>query len=400
MSPATALVLSGGGARGAYEVGVLEGTLEVLGVQPGDPPPFQIFTGTSVGAINAVFLASQAQYGDLGVPRLKALWSELTLLEDLRVDPFRLLGLERPEWLRRADRPSTAAGRAVLRAEPLDRIIRREIAWDQLHQNIHHERVKACIVAALRMDSGRTTLFIEQSPQTRYASSPDPRREAITTALTADHVLASASIPFVFPPRRIGAHLYADGGLRFNTPIAPAIRAGAERLFVVTVRYRGELHPEAPVPPEDHDRMAFLLGKLFNALLLDPLDYDLQVLERFNRLMDVLTSTLPPDRMAKVEQALGEMRGQPYRHLKTLVFHPSQDLGAMANSHAQTHGLRTGSGLTARFKERGLASLLAKRSDLGSFLLFDGSYTRRLIELGRQDALARRTAIRAFFGVL
>lgn len=394
----TALVLSGGGARGAYEVGVVAGLLEILDARPHHPSPFQIFTGTSVGAINAAFLASQAHRGDLHLARLKALWSELTLLEDLTFDPFRITGLQRPNWLRSAGRPSSADGRAVLRAEPLDRIIRQEIDWDQLHRNIHDEHVKACIVAALRVDSGRTTLFIERSPNTPYPATHDPRRIALTTPLTADHVLASASIPFIFPPRRIGSHLYVDGGLRFNTPIAPAIRAGAERLVVISVRFQGELHPAQAVPEDDSDNLAFLAGKLLNALLLDPLEYDLQVLERFNRLMDVLDSTLPKDRLAKVERALSEIRGQPYRKLATLVFHPSRDLGAMASEHARTHGLRTGSGLPAHLKERALLTLLAKRTDLGSFLLFDGSFARRLIELGRTDALARRTAVRAFFG--
>lgn len=399
--PKVALVLSGGGVRGAYEVGVLEGLLEVLGQSPTDPSPFQIFTGTSVGAINSAFLASRAQRGDLDILALRDLWCGLTLLEDLELDPFRITGIPRPNFLRKSGtKDSPATGRAILRAEPLDRLVRDETHWAQLHKNVDAGLVHACIVAALRMDSGQTTLFADLAPTCTFNPSHDPRRVVIRGRLTHDHVLASAAIPFIFPPRVIDGHSYADGGLRYNTPIAPAIRTGADKLVIVSVRFQGELHPEAlaaHVPPADHNRLSFLAGKVLAALMLDPIEYDLQVLDRFNVWMNVLQSTLGPDQLNKVHAAIAEVRGQPYKHLTTLAFHPSEDIAAMAADHVQEFGVRAGDGLAARFKTRGLKALLANKADLGSYLLFDGSFAKRLIELGRKDALKRKNAIRAFF---
>jgi NTE family protein len=214
--------------------------------------------------------------------------------------------------------------------------------------------------------------------------------------------LASAAIPVIFPPRNIEGELYVDGGLRFNTPIAPALRSGAERLVVISVRYPGaELgEPELSHLEPGPQGLAFLLGKMLNAAMLDPMEYDLQVLERFNILLDVLESTTTHEEMERIQRAITEIRGTPYRRVKTLVFHPSEDLSQLARAHLHSDGLRMGSGLNASLKDRLLRALIGSRSDLGSFLLFEGGFAQQLIDLGRRDALARAVAIRAFFGHL
>lgn len=397
-SPLTALVLSGGGARGAYEVGVVQGILQVLDQQPADLAPFQIFTGTSVGAINTAWFASQAHRGDLNLEKLRDLWTGLTLLEDLEIDLLGMLGLKK--WGQR--RTGKGAGPAALRAEPLDQLVRQGIDWDQLHQNVQTGLVHACAVAALRVATGQTTIFLELGPQASFSPSQDPRRVALTTRLGADHVLASAAIPVFFPPRAIEGELYVDGGLRFNTPIAPALRSGAERLVVISVRYQGaeKGQPELTELEAGPQGLAFLLGKMLNAVMLDPMEYDLQVLERFNILLDVLESTTSKEEMRRVQRAITEIRGKPYRKVKALVFHPSEDLSQLARAHLKSQGLRMGSGLNASLKDRLLRSLIGSRSDLGSFLLFEGGFAEQLIDLGRRDALERAVAIRAFFGHL
>jgi NTE family protein len=306
--PRTALVLSGGGVRGAYEVGVLEGVLQVLGRGPEDPGLFDIFTGTSVGAINTAWFASQAHRGDMDLPRLIQLWTSLTLLDDLELDLLGLLGLKDHALLRPLTRHRTgkAGGPAALRAEPLDQLVREGVDWARLHENIQSGLVHACAVAALRVATGQTTIFSELSPQATLAPSRDPRRVNLTTRLGPDHVLASAAIPLLFPPRAIDGELYVDGGLRFNTPIAPALRTGAERLLVISVRYPGTERGERESAPlgEGPQGLAFLLGKLLNAVLLDPIEYDLQVLQRFNILLDVLHGTTTPEELARINAAI------------------------------------------------------------------------------------------------
>lgn len=379
----TGLVLAGGGARGAYEVGVVRGIIDVLG---GDVEGlFDVFTGTSVGAINASFLASFAHLPNLGVDRLEAIWSGLTLLRDVEID---LLGPMR--------------GQALMHGAPLKEIVGNNISWDTLHDNIDSGLVRALIVAALRMDTGQTTVFAEVAPGHDFVPSRDPRRHGVHTQLEAIHVLASAAIPLIFQPRMIDGVPYVDGGLRFNTPLAPALRSDVDRLVVVSVRYEQE---HGPVPVyyrngKPRVPLGFLVGKMIAAVMLDPVEYDLQVLNRVNVLMDVIEGTMGAEGLETVNRAMEEIRGKAYRRVKTLFFQPSQDLGALAREHMRTHGLKMGHGFGARAKGRVMRKLIGPGSDLGSFLLFDGPFAARLVDLGHRDALEKSTAIKAFFGRL
>lgn len=400
----SALVLAGGGARGAYEVGVVQGILEALGLP--ERCPFQIFTGTSVGAINTAYFVSRAHRRDMGISRLVELWTGMTLLEDLEVDFVGAMGLDLPTWMRsQQPKVPAPAGPGMLRADPLEELIRHSMDWDQLHANIDSGLVEACVVAALRMDSGQTTLFAELASQSPFVPSRDPRRVVCPTRLGADHVLASAAIPLVFPPRLIGGRRYVDGGMRYNTPLGPALRCGAERVVIVSTHYIGAPPGEDAAPPHpelnaEPPSMSFLLGKLVDAVMLDPMEYDLQVLERVNRMIDIVHSISTPEQRVKLAQAMAEIRGQPYRRVRPLVFHPSEDIGAMANDYIKRHGLRVGEGLSARMKSRLLEWMVSGGSDLVSFLLFDGAFASELIALGRRDALKRQTVLRAFFDVL
>jgi len=242
-TPRTALVLSGGGARGAYEVGVVAGIVEVLRRDMDEVAPFQIFAGTSVGAINATLLASRCHDGDLAVEELVRLWQSLELRKHLRINSLSLLSWPRNlPWLRFRHR--TAAhdigprlGRSILDPRSLEDLVSDSIAWPELHRNIRQGTVQALIIAALHIGSGRTTVFAELADNTPFRPSKDPRRIASLKPITADHVLASAAIPMLFPARRIGHTYYCDGGLRFNTPMSPAIRAGAERLVVISLMH-------------------------------------------------------------------------------------------------------------------------------------------------------------------
>jgi NTE family protein len=397
----TALVLSGGGARGAYEAGVLAGLVDVLGLRLPDPCPFRVFSGTSVGAINAVWAAANAHRGDMGVETLIAQWLTLSIDTHLRVDVPGLLSL-RDAWSRMARRVGYTAdhgerwGRSFVDPRPLERVVKRSVPWGTLHENVARGLVHAAVVAALQIRTGRTTMFVELGAGAKFRPSRDPRRTHAPGKLTADHVLASAAIPFLFPARRVGSDYYCDGGLRHNTPIAPAIRSGAERLVVVSLLHRHGMADTAvgeEMRVEAYPHLRFLAGKIVNALLLDSVDYDLQVLERFNKLLAVLERTVEPHELERVQRVLKDDRGMSYRMLDTLVFHPSLDIGGLAAEHArQRRGRTMGAWAITHLLRSG-----SFEDDLLSFLFFDGDFAERLIELGHQDVRSKADTVRRFF---
>lgn len=398
------LVLSGGGVRGAYEAGVLCGIVDVLGLSATDAPPFRVFVGTSVGAINAAFLAAHADRGDLGVELLARIWQELDLEEHFRIHPRGLLGARRRFWFSEkaiAQEGPVQLGRSLLDPRPLDKLVRDSIPWERLNANVEGNRVRALVVTALEIAHGRTTMFSQLAPGAVFYPSRDPRRLVSPEVITADHVLASAAIPVVFPSRRVGGRYYCDGGLRFNTPIAPAIRSGADRLVVVSLRKNFPNASSYEVDPDHtpaYPSLFFLLGKLINALLLDPVAYDLEVLARLNRLMEVLETTLPPEEMQRLSEVLVDARGMGYRRLDTLLFTPSTDIGQLARSYITERLDRERLGWMQRwFLDQAAKAALAGEADLASYFLFDGGFAAELIELGRKDVFERAEEVRAFF---
>lgn len=402
------LVLSGGGARGAYEAGLLAGMFEVLKLKPEDAAPFQIFAGTSVGAINAAYLAAHADRGDLAISGLVDIWEGLSLRRHLKVDTLRFLGLRDRLPFARND---GTMGRSLLDPRPIYDIVEGCIPWDRLHRNVKSGRVSGLLVTALHIATGTTHIFSELSPNTEFAPSKDPLRKAVPGPISSKHVIASCALPLVFPAFAIHGSYYCDGGLRFNTPLAPAIRAGAERLVVVplirpfsrddaegeTIRRNSDTpNTGAPVSEELYPSPFFLLGKLLNALILDPISYDLKVLERFNMLMGTLDQALTDDEKARLDQLLIETRGAPYRAVETLAFHPSMDLGRIAGEYLEKRTVKAGF-IVEQLLQRSALLRETYEADLVSFLLFDGEYSRRLVEAGRKDAEDRADDIRRFF---
>ncbi|HTU62219.1 MAG TPA: patatin-like phospholipase family protein [Polyangiales bacterium] len=396
------IVLSGGGARGAYEAGVVAGIMEVLKPRRA---PFDVLCGTSVGALNATYLASHAHMPDMNAAGLISQWQSLELGKHLRLDVRGLLGVQR-NFSERKPLKATApanmpryAGRSLLDAGALEAVVQNAVAWSHLHDNVQRGRVRAVIIAALEIATGTTTLFAELAPGVEYRAGRDRRRMPVAESISPDHVLASAAIPLMFPARRVGTEYYCDGGVRFNTPIASAIRAGARRLVVISLlAARAESTLDVPLEQrlDAYRSPIFLIGKVLNALLLDPLDYDLQVLTRFNRLLEVLESTLTPDELGRVQAVMEEERGLGYRSVETLVFRPSRDIGQLARERSkQLRSSMFSSWLLARTASLGAIW----ESDLLSFILFDADFARQLVQLGRDDTVARAAEIRSFFKV-
>ena len=383
-----ALVLSGGGARGAYEVGVLSYVLDDFARKRGRPPRVQILCGTSVGAINACFLAAHLGDATNGVRRLIDLWTSFRLSECLRFGPKQVLGLPR---LVLGGRSATG----LFDVAPMVRIIAGEVAWRAIHDSLQHGHLEVLSISATEVVSGRTVIFTQTGPEGSLPTTAPPRTVLRRTVIGPLHALASASIPLLFPPVRIGRELFMDGGVRQNTPIAPALRHGATHVFAIglsrEVRGVESGGEDAPYPGA-----AMVLGKVLNALLLDHVQTDVDILQRVNRLIEDVERCCGPELFSKVN-ALVERRGDPpYRPITTLLVRPSDDIGRMAAAYLRSAVSRENGGVARR-----LLSLLdvgeATESDLASYLLLDGPFARRLINLGRADAEARRHEIEEFF---
>ncbi len=386
--------------RGAYEVGVVAGIAEVMDTEPGSRALFDVFAGTSVGAINAAYFAANADAHDHRVERLSETWRSLRLDDHARVRPLGLTPM--PEVFKRWNK-SSVLGKSLLDTRAVEVLVRRSIDWERMHRNVDAGIVRAVMVAALHVVSGRTTVFTEGAPGVRIENTRDERRVTAFERVTADHVLASAAIPLLFPTRKLGDHYYCDGGLRFNTPIAPAIRAGAERLVVVSVRHQRSVREVAAVEEADHAEMqnlspVFLIGKLLNALLLDPVHYDLLVLDRLNHMMEVLEETLSPEDLERVHRVWVRHRGMSYRRIKTLTFTPSRDLGRIAAEYIRSSlKLKDLKPIARYLLERASRESPEAEADWASYMLFDGGFAHELIEIGRADARARADEILAFF---
>jgi NTE family protein len=325
-------------------------------------------------------------------------WRSLELSEHLRINLRGLMGVARTVRDESPLSQRAVQARALLDSLPLTDLVNTQVSFEQLHENVDRGIVHALVITALEIISGRTTMFIEAPPHVSFPESPDPRRNVRRERIGLQHILASAALPLVFPPRRIHGEEYCDGGVRFNTPIAPAIRAGADRLVVVSLLSEAPNAEMQEVPVEvreaSYKNPVFLLGKVLNALLLDPTHYDLQVLERFNHMIETMERVLAPEQLAEFHRVVRKERNMAYRKLRTLVFRPSLDLGEIALEYAR-HIVPEGLG--PRLLHRLANQRSVWQSDFISFLCFDGGFADKLITLGRADANRRADEIRAFF---
>lgn len=375
-----ALVLAGGGARGAYEVGVLSFLFDELSKLRGRSFEVDIICGTSVGAINSAFLAAHLLDGQKGVQALVQLWSGLEL--------DRVLGFGLPQ----VSSLFRASGRTgLVDVTPMTRLVSKQIPWAGITRTLQQGKLGALSITCTEVFSGRTVLFMQTAPSVQLPSHAPPRTLIRGERIGPQHVLASASIPLLFPAVRVGKQLYMDGGLRHNTPLAPAIRLGATHVIVVgTSRHtRGVLPEVEPGAPST----AFVLGKIMNALLLDHLENDLSHTTLVNDLLKSGEAAYGPDFTDKLNQAAALRGGRSVQPVETLIVRPSIALGALGSEYLNTHTVRTRSSWTRRLLgwfDSG------READLASYLLFDGGYAQKLIELGRADARAQQSRIGNF----
>jgi NTE family protein len=387
-----AMILSGGGARGAYEVGVLWYIFDDLTRILGGPPRIDILCGTSVGAINACYLAAHLGDPVLGLRRLVELWSDVELTRVLGFGVRQLLTLPRVLL-------GGGEGYGLFDVRPMAALVQREISWRAVARCLRRGMLRALTVSCTEVSTGRTVVFMQTSPDLTVPAAAPPRTLFRASRIGPHHALASAAIPLLFPPVRIDGELHLDGGLRQNTPIAPALRLGATHIFAIgssreisgrVVREAG--HVEPPRAPG----AAFLLGKVLNAFLLDHVDVDIELLTRINNvLVDGARAYGPgfPEALSSEAQKRGALE---YRYVNCMRVRPSEDIGTLANDHLKRGRLRGDPILTKKLFNA-LDFGVQNEADLASYLLFDGPFCRKLIEMGRADAQARRDDLIEFF---
>lgn len=392
------LVLSGGGARGAYEIGVLRYVLGKLAPRLGDSARPRIFCGTSVGAINACALAAHHDAPDYAVAYLAERWRQLGLEQIFLLGWRDLAGLVR--WILGSAR--NGGPHSLLDAGPLAELVRSVIPWRSLHQGIAEGRVHGVTVSATDVETGHTVVFIETARVSEtLLASRDRAVDWAAVRLTPQHALASAAIPIVFPTVRVAGRMYSDGSLRQNTPIAPALRLGAGRVLVIGLRTPQVIaaHKAGRQDAEDQKALSspiYLFGKLLDALLLDRVENDLANLRQVNlalhELSRVSSALTPP-----VADAL-QVAGGGLRPVADLLIRPSLDLGALAAHVLERPAVRARLSGPAGYLLRRLGEAAGRGdpSDLLSFLLFDSEYAGELEQLGHRDAKARKDELEVF----
>ena len=385
-----AVILSGGGARGAYEVGVLWYLFDELTRLRGAPPRVDILCGTSVGAINSSYLAAHMSDPVLGMRRLVDVWGSLRLDDVLGFGWRQAVSLHRVLL-------GGGSGAGIFDVSPMAALVQREIPWRAITRTMRTGALKALSVSATEVSTGRTVIFMQTAPGTGLPTRAPPRTLIRADRIGPQHALASAAIPMLFPPVQIGSQLYVDGGVRQNTPIAPAIRLGATHVLVVgTSRLvRGVAHVRPG--PQQAPGATFLLGKIMNALLLDHLDNDLGFVNLLNDLLQSGVTGFGTEFVPRLNEAAVMRGGHQFRPIQTLVVRPTEGIGQVAADHIRKGRLRAGPAVTKRLLKL-LDVGISDDADLASYLLFDGGFSRRLIDLGRSDAHARRTEILDFLG--
>jgi NTE family protein len=382
----TGLVLVGGGARGAYQAGVLQGLAEILGGEGGSF--LDIITGISAGSINAAAVASQADRMPDAVARLHSLWADVRVEQVMRTDALSLMSIG-SGWIRDLSfggmmSRSGPRSNFLLDTAQLRKFLSSHIDFDAIAGHVERGVLDGVAVTATNYQTGTAVTFFEsRAPELEgWARSA---RVGMRTKIGLEHVLASASIPLLFKPVAVEGAYYGDGGIRMGSPLSPAIHLGADRVLAISIRHprsdqaTARLNLAADLPPREIS-IADIAGVMLNAAFLDGLDGDAERMERINQTVALIAQ----DRL--VEQPLR------LRRIPLLVIRPSIDLGLLAADQFKRFPR------ALRYLMKGIGASDERGADFMSYLAFDPSYTRPLLEIGRTDALAQRDEIREVFG--
>jgi NTE family protein len=397
------LVLAGGAARGAYEVGVVRHVLEDVARTLGRDVPVDVLCGTSAGSINACMLAAHADQARERARMLADEWTGLELEDVVRPSPGEMLHLAgrllgRGRAASRADkRPGRRGG--IFDPSGVEDIVRRAVPFERVGEHMRAGRLRALSISTTHVASGRTVVFVQRAQGGVPHWGSDPTMVGRHAEIRADHVLASAAVPLLFPAVEVDGQFYCDGGLRQNVPLSPARRLGADRLIVVNPRFIREDSPSpalAQAREREYPDPLFVVGKAMNALLLDRIENDIDRLQRLNVVLAAGTRRFGPSFADALNEELEQHGVRGLKPIEVVYVRASQDIGVLAAQYVQS----------AEFAKRvrGLMGRALRRiaegeseADLLSYMLFDGEFAGRLIELGRADARARHDELVQFF---
>lgn len=402
LRPKIGIVLSGGGSRGAYEAGIIHYLRTDLAKRMGRQAPIDIISGTSVGAINAAFMAATQEDPRAQAEAMVTAWRKLQIEELISLKARDLLRAMR--MVMGGDPPPPDPGSfrygGMLDTSGLEKFVVRHIPWRRIDRNLREHKLHAISVSATHVGTGHTVVFLSSAEPVPREWSRDPFVRHRAARIGPRHVLASAAIPMLFPSVKIGEEFFTDGGLRQNTPMSPAIRLGADRLLLISLRH--VITPTESIERahvEAYPKPLFLAGKALNALMLDHTEYDLQRMQRINLILEAGHASFGDKFETMMNQALIKLRGAPLRRIHAVHIRPSEDIGAMASDFVGSGRLRL-RGIVAQQLISRLAGGEARReNDLLSYLLFDGDFASQLIELGRHDAKAKEDELAALFDV-
>lgn len=367
--PTVGLVLTGGGARSAYQVGVLVALAELM---PRTRNPFRVIVGTSAGAIAAGVLASEAHHWRRAVAGLERVWANFRSEQVFHVDPVHMLRAG-CHWVLALVSGGLVLSppKSLLDNTPLRQLLGIHVDCAGVRRSIARGHLNALALCSTSYGTGRSVAFYDGIESIHEWSRE--RRIGRRSELTLDHLMASSAIPLLFPPMRLGDQFFGDGAMRQLNPLSPAIHLGADRLLIIGVRARRQAGVVVDRPEMTMPTPGEIFGYMLDTLFTDQVYGDLEQVERINQLVT-----------AAPEAARG------LRYVETLMLAPSVDPREIAARHVadMPHGLRA---LLRVIGGRGASGL-----QLPSYLMFEAGYTRDLIKLGYHDAMEARSQLMGF----